>query len=97
MRQPATAMQRVWADPKSFEPLPCNRRLLRGLAVHFGPGFHGRQGVVVGSSDFLRQTECGFCKLEQMLLPGGSSRDDVTKVTLSITDMRYFLKVVTLQ
>ena len=55
------------------------------------------RGQVVGVGDFDAQAEQAFKNLEQVLEAGGSSLRDVAKVTIFLTDMSNFAKIVELR
>lgn len=98
MQQPVQAMQRVRTELDPFEPFALSQAITVGdwLFVS-GQAAMDSQGAVVGAGDFLRQAECAFANLEEVLKAGGSSLDDVVKVTLFLTDMRHFPEVVALR
>lgn len=54
-------------------------------------------GEVVGVGDFDRQAEQVFANLETVLQLGGASLADVVKVTIYLTDMSHFPKIVELR
>lgn len=98
MQQPMLAMQRVQTDPDPFEAFALSQAITVGdwLFVSGQAALDG-QGNVVGQGDFQQQAECAFTNLEQVLKAGGSSLLDVVKVTLFLTDMRYFPEVIALR
>lgn len=55
------------------------------------------QGALVGGQDFLAQARAAFGNLQAVLEAAQSSLDDVVKVTIFMTDMRYFPEVVALR
>jgi 2-iminobutanoate/2-iminopropanoate deaminase len=54
-------------------------------------------GAIVGAGDFDLQAEQTFRNLGRVLKAGGSSLADVVKVTIFLTDMANFPKVVELR
>ena len=52
---------------------------------------------MVGVGDFDAQAEQAFRNLERVLEAGGSSLRDVAKVTIFLTDMSNFAKIVALR
>ena len=55
------------------------------------------QGNLVGVGDFDAQAEQSFRNLERVLKAGGSSLDKVVKVTIYMTDITQFPKIVELR
>ena len=51
-------------------------------------------GSIVGHDDFLKQAQQVFTNLKRALAKGGSSLDQVFKVTIYVTDMDYFGHVI---
>lgn len=51
-------------------------------------------GNIVGASDFDRQLEQTFMNIDRVLAAGGSSRNKIVKVTIYLTDMSNFPKIV---
>jgi reactive intermediate/imine deaminase len=89
---------RVATDPDPFEPF----RLAQGyrigdLVVLSGQAALDEHGAVVGEGDFDRQAEQVFRNLEQLLTLAGSSLAQVVKVTIYLTDMSYFPRIVELR
>ena len=54
-------------------------------------------GQIVGAGDFDMQAQQTFQNLERVLQAGGSSLDRVVKVTIFLTDMANFGKIVELR
>lgn len=95
---PTLTMQQVQTEADPFEPFALSQAIALGdwLFVS-GQAALDTQGCVVAAGDFLRQAECAFGNLEQVLKAGGSSLNDVVKVTLFLTDMKHFPDVVELR
>lgn len=95
---PGLTMQRVRTNVDPFEPFALSQAIALGdwLFVS-GQAALDAQGRVVAAGDFLRQAECAFGNLEQVLQAGGASLDDVVKVTLFLTNMEHFPDVVELR
>ena len=55
------------------------------------------RGQLVGVGDFDAQAEQAFRNLERVLEAGGSSLRDVAKVTIFLTDMSNFARIVDLR
>ncbi|WP_321323416.1 RidA family protein [uncultured Parasphingorhabdus sp.] len=52
------------------------------------------QGQVVGIADFDAQLRQVFINIDRILQAAGSSRDKIIKVTIYLTDMENFAKIV---
>ncbi len=81
-------IQRITTDPDPYEPF----RLALGYRVGdvlyiSGQAAISPEGEVVGAGDFDRQAEQVFANLERVLKAGGSSLENVVKVTIFLTDM----------
>ena len=91
-------IQRITTDPDPYEPF----RLALGYRVGDLLYISGQvaispEGEVVGADDFDRQAEQTFANLERVLKAGGSSLENVVKVTIFLTDMGNFGKIVELR
>ncbi|WP_339690978.1 RidA family protein [uncultured Parasphingorhabdus sp.] len=53
-----------------------------------------QQGQIVGIDDFDAQLEQVFSNIDRVLRAAGSSRDQIFKVTIYLTDMANFSKIV---
>jgi 2-iminobutanoate/2-iminopropanoate deaminase len=67
------------------------------LVVVSGQASLDEQGQVVGAGDFDAQAEQAFDNLRRVLEAGGSSLEKVIKVTIYLTDMANFPKIVELR
>lgn len=91
-------IQRITTDPDPYEPF----RLALGyrvgdLLLVSGQAAIDEHGQVVGEGDFDAQAEQTFRNLQRVLEAGGSSLRNVVKVTIFLTDMANFPKVVELR
>jgi 2-iminobutanoate/2-iminopropanoate deaminase len=91
-------IERITTDPDPYEPF----RLALGYRVGdllfvSGQAAIGPQGEIVGEGDFDAQAEQTFRNLERVLEAGGSSLANVVKVTIFLTDMANFPKIVELR
>jgi reactive intermediate/imine deaminase len=89
---------RITADPDPYEPF----RLALGYRVGdmlyiSGQAAISPEGEIVGAGDFDAQAEQVFRNLERVLRAGGSSLANVVKVTIFLTDMANFPKIVELR
>jgi reactive intermediate/imine deaminase len=60
------------------------------VVIVSGQAANGPDGNVVGIGDFRAQAEQAFENLKSVLELGGSSLDDVVKVTIFLTDMTHY-------
>lgn len=51
-------------------------------------------GNIIGAKDFDQQVAQTFVNIDRVLAAGGSSRDQIVKVTIYLTDMAYFPQIV---
>jgi len=91
-------VQRITVDPDPYEPF----RLAQGYRVGdllfiSGQAAIDGQGRIVGVGDFEAQAKRAFENLDRVLRAGGSSLRNVVKVTIFLTDMRYFDRIVDLR
>jgi reactive intermediate/imine deaminase len=91
-------IERITTDPDPYEPF----RLALGYRVGdmlyiSGQAAISPEGEVVGAGDFDRQAEQVFANLDRVLKAGGSSLENVVKVTIFLTDMGNFGKIVELR
>jgi reactive intermediate/imine deaminase len=89
---------RITTDPDPYEPF----RLALGYRVGdllfvSGQAAISPEGEIVGAGDFDRQADQTFRNLERVLEAGGSSLANVVKVTIFLTDMGNFGKIVELR
>jgi 2-iminobutanoate/2-iminopropanoate deaminase len=91
-------IERITTDPDPYEPF----RLALGYRVGdllfvSGQAAIDERGQVVGAGDFDAQAERVFRNLQRVLEAGGSSLANVVKVTIFLTDMANFPRVVELR
>lgn len=91
-------LQRIITHPDPYEPF----RLAQGYRVGdllfiSGQAAIGDDGAIVGVGDFDAQARHAFANLERALRAGGSSLRNVIKVTIYLTDMAHFPKIVDLR
>jgi len=91
-------LERITIDPDPYEPF----RLVLGyrlgdLLFISGQAAIDEHGQVVGAGDFDAQAEQVFHNLKRVLEAGGSSLANVVKVTIFLTDMSNFGKIVELR
>ena len=91
-------IERIITEPDPYEPF----RLAQGYRVGdllfiSGQAAIDDDGGLVGIGDFDAQAEQAFRNLDRALRAGGSSLANVVKVTIYLTDMRNFPKIVELR
>ena len=91
-------IQQITVEPDPYGPF----RLAQGYRVGdflfiSGQASIDAQGRIVGVGDFEAQAKQAFENLDRVLRAGGSSLTNVIKVTIFLTDMRYFDRIVDLR
>jgi 2-iminobutanoate/2-iminopropanoate deaminase len=85
-------------DPDPYEPFRLSQGFRVGdLLLISGQAAIDEHGQLVGVGDFDAQAEQTFRNLQRVLEAGGSSLDRVVKVTIFLTDMANFPKIVELR
>lgn len=85
-------------DPDPYEPFRISLGFRVGdLVIVSGQAAIDDAGSVVGADSFDRQAERTFENLRRVLEAGGSSLENVVKVTIYLTDMSNFPKIVELR
>ena len=85
-------------DPDPYEPFRLSQGFRVGdLLLVSGQAAIDEHGALVGVGDFDAQAEQVFRNLRRVLKAGGSSLDRVVKVTIFLTDMANFPKIVELR
>lgn len=93
----ADAVQ-VRTAPDPYEPYLISQAIRAGNLVFVsGQAAINLQGELVGVGDFDAQAAQAFDNLRRVLEAGGSGLDRVVKVTIFLTDMANFPKVVELR
>lgn len=96
----STHPQRVQVrlDPDPYEPFRLSQGMRVGeLLFVSGQAALAEDGTLVGAGDFDLQAEQTFRNLRRVLEAGGSSLEQVVKVTIYLTDMSNFQKIVELR
>jgi 2-iminobutanoate/2-iminopropanoate deaminase len=91
-------LERIVTHPDPYEPF----RLAQGYRVGdllfiSGQAAYGDDGKIVAPGDFDAQAKRAFENLDRALRAGGSSLRNVVKVTIFLTDMAHFNKIVELR
>jgi len=91
-------VQQIRLDPDPFEPYNLSQGFRVGdIVIVSGQAALDEQGALVGVGNFDVQAEQTFRNLARVLKAGGSSLDRVVKVTIFLTDMANFGKIVELR
>jgi reactive intermediate/imine deaminase len=91
-------VEQIRLDPDPYEPFRLSQGFRVGeLLFVSGQAAIDEHGQIVGSGDFDAQAEQTFRNLERVLTAGGSSLDRIVKVTIFLTDMANFPKIVELR
>jgi len=93
-----TDVSPIRLDPDPYEPFRLSQGFRVGdLLLISGQAAIDESGGLVGVGDFDAQAEQVFRNLRRVLEAGGSSLDRVVKVTIFLTDMANFPKIVELR
>lgn len=93
-----TSMQRVRHDPDWYEPYRISLAIRTGdLIFVSGQAGIDETGRTVGAGDFEAQARRALGNLSTVLVEGGSSLEDVVKVTIMVTDMSFLDVIVRLR
>ena len=91
-------VQQIRLDPDPLEPYALSQGFRVGdLVIVSGQAAIDEQGHIVGAGDFDAQAEQTFRNLSRVLEAGGSSLERIVKVTIFLTDMANFGKIVELR
>lgn len=91
-------IQRIVIEPDPYEPFRLSQGYRVGdLLFISGQAAIDAQGRIVGVGDFDAQAKQAFENLDRVLRAGGSSLKNVVKVTIFLTDMSNFDRIVELR
>jgi 2-iminobutanoate/2-iminopropanoate deaminase len=91
-------LERVRTDPDPYEPYRISQAIrVADLVFVSGQAAIDENGGLVGVGDFDAQAKQVFRNLTRVLEAAGSSLADVVKVTIYLTDMANFPKIVELR
>lgn len=89
---------RITVDPDSYELFRLTQGYrARDLLFISGQAAIDQNGLIVGIGDFDAQAKQAFENLDRVLRAGRSSLKNVIKVTIFLTDMGYFDRIVDLR
>ena len=92
------SMEQIRTEPDPYEPYRLSQGMRVGdLLFVSGQAAISPEGELVGVGDFDAQAEQTFQNLERVLEAGGSGLDRIVKVTIFLTDMANFPKIVELR
>ena len=91
-------LRQVHTQPDPYAPFLLSQAIQVGELVFVsGQAAIGDDGDIVGKGDFDRQAEQAFRNLQRVLDAAGSSLRAVAKVTIFLTSMQHFAKIVELR
>ncbi|MDA5193923.1 RidA family protein [Govanella unica] len=90
--------ERIKTDPDPFEPFCLSQGFRVGDVIYLsGQAALDLEGNIIGAGDFDAQADQVFRNIDQLLTTAGSSLAEVVKVTIYLTDMSHFPKVIELR
>ena len=91
-------IQQVATTPDPYAPFRISQAIRFGdLVFVSGQAAIDESGALVGVGDFDAQAEQAFKNLQSVLQAAGSGLDRIVKVTIFLTDMSNFPKIVDLR
>jgi 2-iminobutanoate/2-iminopropanoate deaminase len=91
-------LKQIHTQPDPYAPFLLSQAIQAGnLLFISGQAAIGDDGELVGKGDFDRQAEQAFKNLDRVLRAAGSSLRHVVKVTIFLTSMNNFSKIVELR
>ena len=91
-------IEQIRVDPDPYEPYRLSQGFRVGEFVFVsGQAAIDANGELVGAGDFDAQAEQVFRNLERVLQAAGTGLDRIFKVTIFLTDMANFPKIVELR
>jgi reactive intermediate/imine deaminase len=88
----------VHTHPDPYAPFLLSQAIRVGTLLFVsGQAAVGDDGKIVGAGNFDRQADQALRNLERALLAGGSGLEHVAKVTIYLTSMSHFPKIVELR
>jgi 2-iminobutanoate/2-iminopropanoate deaminase len=96
-REPIT-LEQVQMTPDPYAPYLLSQAIRAGNLLYVsGQAAVGDDGQIVAPDDFDRQADRAFRNLQRVLVAGGSSLSSIVKVTIFLTSMSHFPKIVELR
>ncbi len=91
-------IDQIHTQPDPYAPYLLSQAIRAGGFLFVsGQAGYGDDGVIVGKDDFALQAEQAFRNLQRALIAGGSSMERIVKVTIFLTSMTHFSKIVDLR
>jgi 2-iminobutanoate/2-iminopropanoate deaminase len=91
-------IDKVCTQPDPYAPYLLSQAIRAGEFLFVsGQAGYGDDGVIVGEDDFDLQADQAFRNLQRALRAGGSSMERIVKVTIFLTSMSHFSKIVDLR
>lgn len=91
-------IEQIVTHPDPYAPYLLSQAIRAGgLLFVSGQAGYGDDGTIVGDGDFDRQADQAFSNLRRALTAGGSGMERVVKVTIFLTSMSHFPKIVELR
>ncbi|WPG40743.1 RidA family protein [Variovorax sp. EBFNA2] len=90
--------KQIHTQPDPYAPFLLSQAIQLGNLVFVsGQAAIGDDGEIVGKGDFDRQAEQAFKNLDRVLRAAGTGLGSVVKVTIFLTSMSHFPKIVELR
>lgn len=91
-------LEQIHTQPDPYAPYLLSQAIRAGGLVYVsGQAGVGDDGAIAGQGDFDAQADQAFRNLDRALKAGGSSLAQVIKVTIFLTSMSHFPKIVELR
>ena len=91
-------LEQIHTQPDPYAPYLLSQAIRAGGFVFVsGQAGVGDDGAIVGPGDFDRQADQAFANLERALKAADSGLDRIAKVTIFLTSMTHFPKIVELR
>nr|WP_157627304.1 RidA family protein [Variovorax boronicumulans] len=90
--------KQIHTQPDPYAPFLLSQAIQLGNLIFVsGQAAIGDDGEIVGKGDFDRQAEQAFKNLDRVLRAAGTGMGNVVKVTIFLTSMSHFPKIVELR
>ena len=91
-------IEQIHTHPDPYAPYLLSQAIRAGrLLFVSGQAGYGDDGAIVAKDDFNLQADQAFRNLQRALIAGGSSMERIVKVTIFLTSMTHFSKIVELR
>jgi reactive intermediate/imine deaminase len=98
MTRTAIAREQISVTPDHYAPYLLSQAIRAGdMLFVSGQAAVGEDGQIVAPGDFDRQADLAMRNLQRVLVAGGSSLGSIVKVTIFLTSMSHFPKIVELR